>query len=186
VLDVRTQRLSEGRPVAVPVVRQDALDRDPLGLEPGVSALPEGCCCFLCLVREDLGVGQAGMVIDGVMEIVVAVGPSHELPETRSFDGGLEGEGTLCLVGDLSVIHYLARSDALLRASVRSRYVVLQVIDPDAPHAAASNLNGAQLPGLQQCPDLVRTYIQLFGRLLRGQETALLRFRSHQLILCAG
>jgi hypothetical protein len=60
VLDIRAQGLGEDAgPVAVSVVGQDPLDRDSVDLKPGVGALPERCCGFLCLVGENLGVGQA-------------------------------------------------------------------------------------------------------------------------------
>lgn len=59
MLDIRAEGLGEGQgPVAVLVVRQDPLNRDSLGPEPGIGALPERCCGFLSLVGKDLGIGR--------------------------------------------------------------------------------------------------------------------------------
>jgi hypothetical protein len=57
--------------VAAAVIGQDALDADAAGGEPRVRAVQERGCGRRGLVIVDLGVGQAGVVIDrGVDEAV--------------------------------------------------------------------------------------------------------------------
>lgn len=86
----------------------------------------------------------------------------------------------------LPVVRDVADGDALGSAPIRLRDVVFQIACTDAPHAPAADLNSTQFPGLQQCPDLIRAYVQLFGRLLGAQEAVPFRFLGHQFILCAG
>jgi hypothetical protein len=60
--------------VATAVVGQHALDADAVALVEGDGATKEaGRCCRL-LVVEDLGVGEAAVVVDGDMDVLVADG----------------------------------------------------------------------------------------------------------------
>lgn len=67
----RGQRLGE-QPglVAGSVVGEDPLNRDAVGSEEGVRPLPEAGRGFLALVGEDLAVGQAGVVVDGGVDLL--------------------------------------------------------------------------------------------------------------------
>lgn len=58
--------------VAGAAVGQDAFDGDPGLGEEGVGPLPEGDGGLFLLVGEDLAVGEAGVVVDGVVEVAVA------------------------------------------------------------------------------------------------------------------
>ncbi len=58
--------------VAAAVVRQDALDGDARAGEVGVGPLPEAGRGFLALVGQDLAVGEAGVVVDGGVDVAVA------------------------------------------------------------------------------------------------------------------
>src|SRR5215468_6947292 len=60
------------RPVAGAVVGQDAVDLDAHGREPGRGAAPEPGCGVPLLVGMDLAVGQAGVVVDGGVDVAVA------------------------------------------------------------------------------------------------------------------
>ncbi len=53
-----------GLGVALGVVREEALAADPKALEPAESSAEEGRGVLAALRREDLGVGQAGVVVD--------------------------------------------------------------------------------------------------------------------------
>lgn len=75
-------------------------------------------------------------------------------------------------------------SDPLGSAAVRLSNEVLDVADPDAPHAPTSDLDSAKLPSPKQGPDLVLVHVQLFGCLRDRQEAQLLRFVGHRIILC--
>jgi hypothetical protein len=50
--------------------------------------LPEGRPCFLGLIGEDLGVGQARVVIDGVVEVVVSGPAVGRGPDLVQASGG--------------------------------------------------------------------------------------------------
>lgn len=54
------------------VVGQDALDGDSGRGEVGVSPLPERGGGLLLLIGQDLAVGEAGVVVDGVVQVAVA------------------------------------------------------------------------------------------------------------------
>src|SRR5215475_10975152 len=54
------------------VVSHHLLHGDPGGGEPGAGARPEGGGGFLALISADLAVGQAGVVVDGGVQVAVA------------------------------------------------------------------------------------------------------------------
>src|SRR5690242_16255392 len=58
--------------VAGPVIGHDPLGGDPGGAEPGAGAVPERHGGVFALIAEDLAVGQAGVVIDGGVQVAVA------------------------------------------------------------------------------------------------------------------
>jgi hypothetical protein len=73
VLDIRAQGVFERvGAVAGAVVGQHPFDSDSAGLEVGVGAFPEPSCGFLLFVGEDFGIGQPGVVIDGVVQESIA------------------------------------------------------------------------------------------------------------------
>lgn len=73
----------------------------------------------------------------------------------------------------LRVIQGLTGGDVGSCAPVCFGDVVLQVLEADAPQAAAADLDGAQLSAADQLPDEARLYVELFGCLLDCQEAAL-------------
>ena len=88
VCDVVAESLFEGvGAVAGAVVSQDSCHGDPGGVEEGVGALPGRGGGFLLLVGQDFAVGQAGVVVDGVVDVGIpgpAVrGGSGLVPGTR-------------------------------------------------------------------------------------------------------
>src|SRR5215831_16409548 len=58
--------------VAGAVVAEDALDGDPGGGVPGVCAGQERGGGVLALIAQDLGIGQAGAVVQGGVQVTVA------------------------------------------------------------------------------------------------------------------
>lgn len=63
--------------------------------------------------------------------------------------------------------------------------VVFQILEADAPQAAAADLDGAQLSAADQPADEARLHVELFGCLLDSQEAALYRFIGHStIVLC--
>ena len=76
MLDVRAQGVFERvGAVAGAVVGQDPFDGDAAGFEIGVGAFPEPGRGLLLLIGQDLGVGEPGVVIDGVVQERVARSP---------------------------------------------------------------------------------------------------------------
>src|SRR5699024_1860738 len=76
VLDLLTEGVFEGvGAVAGAVVGHHAFDGDPAGFEVGVGSGPEAGGGFFALIGQDLGVGQPGVVIDGVVQVHVARAP---------------------------------------------------------------------------------------------------------------
>ncbi len=71
VLDGPQGLVEEGSPVAKGVVGEHPLDHDALGGEPGLGPAPEGGCRPSLLVGQDLGVGQARVVVDGGVQVGV-------------------------------------------------------------------------------------------------------------------
>ena len=59
-------------PIAEGVVGEDPFDDDAVGLEPGLGATPEGGGGGAGLVDQDLGVGEAAVVVEGGVEVGVA------------------------------------------------------------------------------------------------------------------
>jgi hypothetical protein len=60
------------RAVARAVVCHHRADADAGIGEEGAGSLPEGGSCLFALVVQDFGVGEPGMVVDGVVEVGVA------------------------------------------------------------------------------------------------------------------
>ncbi len=67
--------VEEAASVAEAVGAQNPFDHDALGPEPGFGSTPEGCCRVAFLVGEDLGVGEAAVVVDGGVEVGVTDPP---------------------------------------------------------------------------------------------------------------
>ena len=71
----RVARLpKDARSIPAAVVGEDALTRDAPGAIPGDGALEKGAAAQAPLIRQDLHVGQARVIVDGDV---------HVLPATR-------------------------------------------------------------------------------------------------------
>jgi hypothetical protein len=69
---VSQRGLEHAAAVADPVVGQHAGHGDAVHGEPAVGAAPEPSAGLSALVAQDLDIGQAGVIIDRGMQIVVA------------------------------------------------------------------------------------------------------------------
>ena len=69
---VGQRRPEQAAAVADPVVGQDLDHRDAVQGEPAVAAAPEPGAALGPLVTQDLDIGQAGVVVDRGMQVVVA------------------------------------------------------------------------------------------------------------------
>jgi len=64
--------LEEMAAIGGAVIAHDALDADAVGLEEGECAGEEGAGAFLALVGQEFGVGEAGGVVDGDVQVLPA------------------------------------------------------------------------------------------------------------------
>lgn len=94
----------------------------------------------------------------------------EQMPELQC-SGGVRVLLGSCPVGWLFIFQFPGR-DPLRSAPIRLSNVVLNICGPDAPDTPAPNLDSAKFPCPKESPDLVRVHVQLFRRLLNGQETA--------------
>lgn len=86
------------------VVGANSRDGDPVGVEEVLCSQPERGRGFLGLVGEDFGVGQASVVVDGVVQVAVAeVGATADLARP----GGIAVRGLL-RVADRPSVHFVA------------------------------------------------------------------------------
>ena len=129
--------------VAGAVVGQHPLDGDPGGLEEGLGAGPEGGGGLLALVGQDLAVGQAGVVVDGVVQVAVAgpgAGPA----------AGLASQGLVAAaVGDVSQlldvdVHQVAGGGVLVAAD-RAAGGAVQVGQAGEPVAGQDPVHGGRV-----------------------------------------
>ena len=85
-------------PVAGAVVGQDPLDGDALAGEPGLGPGPEPGGGVLALIAEDLDVGQAGVVVDGVVDVVIPTPAGGSA--TVAYSLGASDHAVAAAVGD--------------------------------------------------------------------------------------
>src|SRR6202012_1859101 len=83
--------------VAGPVVGQDRLDGDPGGGEERLGAAPERGRGVLAFIGQDFAVGQAGVVVDGGVQVAVA---DHRVAVLAGGGGGPAGAPALGPPGD--------------------------------------------------------------------------------------
>ena len=163
------------------MVRDDPLDLDaPVGVERG-GPRPEGGRGCRLLVVEDLGVGKAGAVVDGAVEVAiagtaVALGaiptPSVKAPAAALGDGG-----QLLDVDE----DELARALALVAADGRARPVT--AIEPADALGGQDRLHGGESKAIcwamRAAPKRWRarrssTWARFAGEVAQGHERGLL------------
>jgi hypothetical protein len=101
------------------VVGENALDDHALGSEPALGTSPERGCGGALLVSEDFGVGQAGVVVDGRMEVGVA---DSEVPVGTLGAAMRSPSATFADTTQLLHVHVhqLSRAGALVAADLGS------------------------------------------------------------------
>lgn len=84
------------------VIGQDSLHCDPVRLEIGVGACPESGGGVLFPIGQDLGVGEPGVVIDGVVQESLARPPDRRGAGLVPVSGGPADAAVAAAVRDSS------------------------------------------------------------------------------------